>query len=368
MNDTGARGVDLDLLRKGTELAVRLILVGLLVYWCYAIIRPFLMAAVLGVVLAVALYPLYAKLEKMLSGRKKLAAVILVVACLAALLVPVVFLSESLVDGVRGVSARVREGTIAIPPAPERVAEWPVIGKPLYEAWTAASTNLAGAAERLQPQILKAAMGLVSIAKQGVGAALLAAVGLVIAGFFWVRRDTMVAVAYVVARRVGGPRGEAIVPLARDAISTVAKGVVGVAAIQAVLAAAGLVVAGVPGAGLWALLVLVFAVAQLPPIIVLAPAILYVVATNDSKLTAVLFGIWCFGVSFSDALLKPLLMGRGSKIPVAVILIGAIGGLILHGLIGLFIGAVVFSIGYELISDWVRQGGLGGPAGTGSAR
>jgi hypothetical protein len=113
----------------------------------------------------------------------------------------------------------------------------------------------------------------------------------------------------------------------------VAAGVVGVAAVQSVLAGAGLYLADVPAAGIWAALVLILAVAQLPPALILVPAILYVVTTSDSLLTQVLFTAWSLLVSVSDALLKPLMLGRGMKIPMPVILIGAIGGLIQSGFI-----------------------------------
>ncbi|HZN54835.1 MAG TPA: AI-2E family transporter [Candidatus Polarisedimenticolaceae bacterium] len=335
------------------DLTVRLVVIALLVYWCFAIFRPFLMPTVLGIVLAVALYPIYLKLERVLGGRRKVAATLLVLACLAALLVPTLLLSDSLIDGVRMVSARVQEGTIKIPPAPASVAEWPLIGKPVYDAWTLASTNLDAVADKLQPALKKVGLWLVATAKQGVFAGLLAAIGFAIAGVFWVRRESALATVTALSRRVGGERGASLIPLARGAITSVAKGVLGVAAIQSVLAAIGLVAAGVPGAGLWALLVMILAVAQLPPILILGPAILYVMAKSDSTLTTVLFAVWSIAVSFSDAVLKPLLMGRGTDIPVAVILIGAIGGLVLHGLIGLFVGAVVFSIGHTLISGWI---------------
>jgi predicted PurR-regulated permease PerM len=134
------------------------------------------------------------------------------------------------------------------------------------------------------------------------------------------------------------------------------KGVVGVAAIQAALAAAGLAVAGVPGTGVWAFLILILAVAQLPPILVLLPAILYLVATDASMVTIVLFTGWSLVVTASDAVLKPLLLGRGTDTPMPVILIGAIGGLLLHGLIGLFVGAVVLSTGHRLFGRWMAQG------------
>jgi predicted PurR-regulated permease PerM len=131
--------------------------------------------------------------------------------------------------------------------------------------------------------------------------------------------------------------------------------VIGVAAVQAALAAAGLFVADVPAATLLSGLVLVLAVAQLPPLIILGPAIVYVIATSDSTLIKVLFTIWSVVVSFSDVLLKPMFLGRGMKIPMPVILIGAIGGMIRAGIIGLFVGAVVMAVGYTIFMAWMEQ-------------
>jgi predicted PurR-regulated permease PerM len=205
---------------------------------------------------------------------------------------------------------------------------------------------------------------LVALAKQAALAVIMTAVSLVIAAVLLVRRESAVKAALDVGGRLGGEQGIESVRLAGRAIGTVAKGVVGVAAIQAALAAVGLVAAGIPGAGLWALLVLVLAVAQLPPILVLGPAILYLVATQAGTTVIVLFTIWSLLVSFCDAALKPLLLGRGIEMPVGVILIGAIGGLVLHGLIGLFVGAVVFSVGYRLFGGWMHQNAPADAAGA----
>jgi len=116
-----------------------------------------------------------------------------------------------------------------------------------------------------------------------------------------------------------------------------------------------LLAAGVPGAGLWALVVLLLAIVQLPPILILAPIILYVFSVS-STIVAVIFMIWCIVVSMSDAFLKPLLLGRGVEVPMLVILVGAIGGMIHAGIIGLFVGAVVLAFGYELFKAWLMEG------------
>jgi len=353
-----------DSTRRALELAVRLVVIGLLVYWCFRIFRPFLMPLIWGVILAVALAPIYLRLEAVLGGRRKLAATLLILVGLGILLVPAVALSDSVLDGVRAISSRLEgepTGELRIPPAPASVADWPLVGPTVYETWNAAATSLETVLKPFRSQLLAFGRWLVSLAKQAALAVLMTAVAVVIAAVLLVRRESAVKAALDIGGRLGGEHGIESVRLAGRAVGTVAKGVVGVAAIQAALAAVGLVAAGVPGAGLWALLVLVLSVAQLPAILVLGPAILYVVATDAGTATVILFTIWSLLAAFSDAILKPLLLGRGIEIPVGVILIGAIGGLILHGLIGLFVGAVVFSIGYRLFGTWMNQNA---PAGA----
>ena len=114
-------------------------------------------------------------------------------------------------------------------------------------------------------------------------------------------------------------------------------------------------VAGVPAVGLWALLVLVVAVIQLPPIIVLLPIAIWVFSANDNTVISVGFLIWALIVSGSDGILKPMFLGRGVAVPMLVILIGAIGGMLGGGVLGLFIGPVVLAIAYQLIKAWVAE-------------
>jgi predicted PurR-regulated permease PerM len=134
----------------------------------------------------------------------------------------------------------------------------------------------------------------------------------------------------------------------------VAVGVLGIAVIQGLLAGIGMMLADVPAAGLIAIIVLVFAIAQLPPILVLAPVIFYVFSASSTTV-AVIFLIWCLLVSFSDVVLKPLLLGRGVDVPMLVILMGAIGGMITSGIVGLFVGAVILALGFTLFQAWIQM-------------
>ena len=356
MSETRDDALTLDSHRRVIEVAVSLGVVGLLAYWCFAIVRPFVIPLVWGVVLAIALRPACVGIERALGGQRKIAVILFVLLALGVMLVPAVLLSRSLLDGARSVASRVDEDRPVVPPAPEKVATWPLVGPTLYETWQLAATNLESALEQFRPQVRALGARLLALARQVAMAVLVTVVALALAGLLLMRREAASRVAVGIGARIGGEEGARSVRIAGQTIESVAKGVVGVAAIQAALAAVGLVAAGIPGTGLWALLVLILAVAQLPPILVLGPVILYLVATDASMVTIVLFAAWSLVVSVSDAVLKPLVLGRGSDTPMLVILIGAIGGLLLHGLIGLFVGAVVLSTGHRLFGRWMEQG------------
>ncbi len=344
-----------DLGPRVIDLTIRLLLVVGLVYWCFLLFQPFILLLVWGVVLAIAFSPLFDRTESLLGGRRKLAGVLFIVVGLGILAVPALLLADSFVEGLKWLSAQEEQGAVVIPPPPENVADWPVIGERLSGLWSGASSNLEETAQRYEPQLRGLATWLLS-KLTGFGAALLLTmVSVVIAGVVLINADAGVAAMRRLGGRVAGERGEDAVTLAGQAVRSVAYGVVGVAAIQATLSAVGLFFAGVPAAGLLAGIVLILAVAQLPPLLVLGPAIVYVIATSDNTLVIVLFSIWSVVVSFSDAILKPMLLGRGMDIPMPVILIGAIGGMIRGGIIGLFVGAAVMAIGYMMYKAWLHR-------------
>ena len=170
-----------------------------------------------------------------------------------------------------------------------------------------------------------------------------------------VKADSVVAGLNAVAVRLVGDRGGEMVATVGATIRSVVQGVLGVAVIQSLLSGIGMLVVGVPGAGLWAGLVLILAIMQLPPILVLLPAALYVFS-SASTVTAVVFLVFALIVSGSDAFLKPMLLGRGLSIPMPVILLGAIGGMMLSGIVGLFTGAVILALGYQLTLAWLEGG------------
>jgi predicted PurR-regulated permease PerM len=115
-----------------------------------------------------------------------------------------------------------------------------------------------------------------------------------------------------------------------------------------------MIVMDVPGWGLWSAIILVLAIAQLPPVIVLGFVVAYVFSVADTT-PAVIFAIYALIVSGSDGFLKPLFLGRGMSTPMLIILLGAIGGMLLSGIIGLFVGAIILALGYELFMKWLNE-------------
>ena len=179
-------------------------------------------------------------------------------------------------------------------------------------------------------------------------------VAIIISGFLLAQAKSGKHFAQIIVNRFAGERGEQIIDLVEATVRSVALGILGVSAVQSILAGLGFMVAGVPAAGLWALLCLLLSVVQIGILPVVIPIIIYLFNTADTS-TAVAFLIWSIPVGLTDNILKPIFLSRGVKTPMAVIFMGAIGGFLASGIVGLFIGAVVLSLGYELFMSWVKE-------------
>ena len=339
-------------LTRGVELAVRMALVAALVVWCFQILRPFIAPVIWGAIIAVAVYPVHERLSGLLGDRPRLSAILLTTVGLLILLIPLGLFAGSLIDSAQTIKVRIDEQPLAVPPPPEGVADWPLVGAPIHDLWAGAANNLGDTLKRFAPQ-LKAVGGFLLAAGAGTGAAVAQfIISLLIAGLFLSSSAGSVSTVGVVMQRVAGGGGQRYLGLTTETIRSVAVGILGVAVIQAILLAIGFVAIGLPHAGVWAVLCLGLAVLQLPATLVTLPAIIYVFAT-EATLPAVLFTIWSVVAGLSDNVLKPILLGRGSSVPMLVIFLGSIGGFLLSGFIGLFVGAIVLSLGYELLLAWV---------------
>jgi len=342
-----------DHVSRAIEVSIHIGLLILLAATCFLILSPFLPLIAWGIIIAIAVYPGYRRLQLALGGRGVLSAVLITFLLLVLLILPVVLLGGTMVDGVKTLADQFKEGTVVIPAPPSGIESWPIIGAPLKSAWLLASTNLAAAITNFAPQI-KAVVPRLLSASAGIGLAVLQFfLAIVVAGAVLANSEGATGAAQSLANRIFGERGPEFAQLAGSTIRSVTTGILGVALIQSVLAGLGFLVAKLPGAGLWAIVFLVAAVLQVGTL-VLIPVVIYVFAIS-STVKAVIFLVWCLIVAVLDNVLKPLLLGRGVAVPMVVVFLGAIGGFVALGIIGLFVGAIVLSVGYKLFLAWLGR-------------
>ena len=344
-----------DFTRYSIEAAIRLALLILLTYWCVLIITPFIVVLLWAVIIAVAVFPLFVKLKAALGGRNKLASTLYTLIALAILITPTIMVSNSIVDTVTIISDHHAAGTLQIPAPSEKVKSWPLIGEKTYSLWVQSSENLDKMLERYKPEIQEVGKSLASSAASIGGSILQFVLSIIISAVLVANAEACYRVtSRIFSRLINAGHGQEFADLAKATIRSVAVGVLGVASIQAVLSALGMFVMSVPAWGLWSAIILVLAIAQLPPVLVLGFVVAYVFSVSDTT-PAVIFLIYCLIVSGSDSFLKPMFLGRGMSTPMLVILLGAIGGMILSGIIGLFVGAIVLALGYELFMKWLNE-------------
>ncbi len=354
MNSSNHPSGDKSPVARALEVTIHVGLVVLLLFWCFRIAQPFIQIFVWGIIIAIAIFPGYRWLGSVLGGRNKLAAMLVTLLLLIILIVPSLMFAGSLVETAQKLSVGFSKGSLNIPAPPESIKSWPAIGEMLYDFWRLASENLTAAVSKIAPYLKTFGLWLLN-AVAGAGFGIVSfVIAIIIAGVLLANGERGVQVARAIAVRLAGERGIEFVQLAGATVRSVARGILGVAVIQAILAGLGCLAVGVPGAGLWALLVLILAVVQLPTFLILGPIIVYVFYTA-STVTAVLFAIWSILVGGCDSFLKPVLMGRGVDVPMLVVFIGAIGGFILNGIIGLFIGAIILSLGFKLFQVWLNE-------------
>ncbi len=269
-----------------------------------------------------------------------------------ALIVPTYTLSDSVIDSSMELSKSLKDGTLVIPAPDASVKSWPLIGEKTFAFWNGAAENLEATILKFKPQFKEYAGSIASAIAGALGGILQFIISLVIAAVFLMKSEASVEVTRSIARKLVGDKGEEWAHLSALTIRSVVQGVIGIAIIQSVAAFIGLVLIDVPFAWFWAFVVLFFAIIQLPPLIILGPIIAYVFSYADTT-PATIFAIYAVIVSMSDSFLKPLLLGRGVDIPMLVILLGAIGGMILSGILGLFLGAVGLALAYKLFMVWL---------------
>jgi predicted PurR-regulated permease PerM len=322
---------------------------------CYKVFSPFLPLMLWALILGVTLYPLHQKLARMIGGKQGLAATLLVLVGVVLIAGPTTVLVSSVGDSLHDLINNVKNNTLQIPEPSSNVAGWPVIGKKVHAVWSQAYSDLPAMVQSHQAKIgelTKHALDIVA----GLGSSTLQFLfSFIIAGIIMAFGSSGAqAMLSIFERIIGIERGKSFANLSTATIRTVAAGVIGIACIQALLIGLVLVIAGVPLAGVLSLIVLVLGIAQIPALLVTLPAIGYIWWSGDyATVSAIIYTVLLFVAGMADNVLKPIMLGRGVEAPMPVILIGALGGMATKGILGMFIGATLLALGYQIFMGWV---------------
>lgn len=339
---------------KVIETVIRLTILALLIGWCFAIIKPFFMIVTWGLILAIATYPLYELLMNKFGLKRKLSSTLVTILLLAIIFVPMGFITKSMVKNI-GVAKELLNNDKAVIPAPDAsVKNWPVIGEMTYDFWYNASEHLDVMITKNSAQIKSIGLWFLDNIGDAGSGFLKFVLSIIVSGILLAYSKEGRKSAEKIGSRLIGTKGKQFVEDSVITIRNVAKGILGVAFFQAILFGIGLIIAGVPFAGIWTIICLILAIIQIGIGPILIPISIYVFMTGD-VITAVLLTIWMIFVSLVDNVIKPIVMGRKAPAPTLVIFLGAIGGFMLNGIIGLFIGAVVLSLGYNIFIWWLNK-------------
>lgn len=333
--------------------AIQLVVLGIILVKCFHIIEPFLNILLWGFILSITLQPLHKKLGNKLKGRTTLAASILTVIMLLLIILPATWLLLTSVEEVKELKNSIHADQLIVPVPNESVKEWPIVGEKIYAAWTEASIEkssfILNHKEELKPIALKL-ISLISSAGKGI---LIFIGAIIIGGIMLVYSESINNFTKAVFTKIAGNHGNDMNATISTTIQNIAKGILGVAFLQSTLVGIGLVIAGVPLAGLWAVICLLLAIIQVGIFPVALGVIIYIWGSADTT-TAVLLTIWIVFLSLIDNVLKPILMGKGAPAPMLVVFVGTIGGFIANGFIGLFTGAIILTIVYNLMMNWLN--------------
>ena len=337
------------------EVLIRAALIAVLAVLCYIVFAPFLALMAWAIILAVTLYPLHRSLARRVGGKQGLAATLVVLGGLLLIVMPTALLMNSFGSSIHDLVQAVQHNTLDIPAPREGVKDWPIAGHKIYGIWSQAHTDLPGLVGSLQPKIGELARkGLSTVASIGLDMLQFLA-SFIVAGVLMAYGEAGSRGSRAIFERIiDRERGEPFARLCTATIRAVAQGVIGIAFVQAILVGLALLLAGVPWAGVLAVITLVLSIAQVPALIVILPAIVYIWSSaNYSNGAAIAYTIVLLLSGMADNVLKPLMLARGVDAPMPVILFGALGGMATGGILGMFEGATLLALGYQIFMSWV---------------
>jgi predicted PurR-regulated permease PerM len=342
--------------RDLTQILFAILTMAILAAGSLWVMRPFLGAGIWAVMIVVSTWPIMRRAQARLGGRRAPAVALMTVVLLLVLVLPLYWAVSTVLEQSDRLVSLVRAlPTMQIPGPPAWVAGLP-FGNRLSTAWTdLAASDPKVLSARLTPYVGAVVRWFGAQAGSFGTMIVHFLLTVIIAAILYAKGETAANGLKRFFQRLAGQRGVDAVELSGKAIRAVAMGVIVTAVVQSVVAGIGLAIAGIPYVGLLSAIVFLFCIAQIGPILVMVPAVIWLYATGSPGSGTFLL-VWSVGVLVMDNLLRPWLITRGADLPLLLIFAGVIGGLLSFGIIGLFVGPVLLAVTYTLIEAWVNEG------------
>src|SRR5437764_5681490 len=324
----------------------------LLLVGCLLVLRPFASALLWAVVLCISSWPLYQRLLKLLRGRRTWAALLMALGMILVIQLPFIVVGMTLADNVKELTSAAQTWVDTGPPAPPTwLVKLPLVGVQATERWQTLATDSSKLLEATKCFIEPVASWLL-IAGAAIGSGLLQLALSILIAFFLFRDGLAVAERLTTSiERIGGERGMHLLEIAGNTVRGVVYGILGTGLVQAVMAGIGFFIAGVPGAALLALLTFFLSVVPIGPPLVWLPAALWLFHQGSTG-WGIFMLAWGMVVSSVDNVVKPWLISQGSDLPFILIFFGVLGGALMFGFIGVFIGTTLLAVGFRLFTEW----------------
>lgn len=318
------------------------------------VLRPFIPGLIWATTIVVASWPLLLAVERRLGKRRWLAVTVMMAGLVVVMVLPLYHTIATLAERANEIMVAIRKlPTYALLPPPGWVRDIPLIGHRTATEWQRLSdAGPGGLLARIEPYLTLAARWVLGRAAVLGAFAVHMLVTLVFSGILYARGEAAGAFVSRLAVRLAGPAGEGAILLAGQAVRAVALGIVLTAIVQATLGGLGLWLAGVPAAGILTAIMLLLCVAQIGPLLPMAFGVIWLYRL-DANLAATLLLLWGIFIGTMDNVLRPLLISRGVRLPLLLILCGVVGGLLAFGPVGLFIGPVILAVTHVMLRTWV---------------
>lgn len=327
-------------------IALLLLLIG-----CLLVLRPFASALLWAVVLCISSWPLYQRLLKLLRGRRNWAALFMALGMILVMLLPFLVVGVTLADNVQELTSAAQTWLGATHGSPAWLEKVPVVGPPAAERWQTLATDSAKLLEVTKRFIEPVATGLL-VGGMAIGSGLFQLALSIFIAFFLFRDGLALGERLTTAiQRIGGERGTHLLEVASNTVRGVVYGILGTGLVQALMAGIGFFIAGVPGAALLALLTFFLSVVPVGPPLVWLPAAFWLFHQSSTG-WGIFMLAWGVVVSSVDNVVKPWLISQGSDLPFILIFFGVLGGALMFGFIGVFIGPTLLAVGYRLVGEW----------------